>query len=181
LRTITDKDNTDEAFSDPLPASARYVAFVYSSKVSGNLQLDKLSITAGAPSAYESWAAGYGLASADAGPQVDFDHDGYVNLAEYGLGHSPVVSDHPGLRPLVQLTGGKLQLTAIVRTTDSDLAVSAQRTTDITNPNSWTGAGITQVVPVDQNGVPAGFTRVIFEVEQGGGGTTLLRLKFALE
>jgi hypothetical protein len=46
-RTVTDKNNTDAPYSDTLPSTSRYVRFVYQTKTSGNIQLDKLALAAG--------------------------------------------------------------------------------------------------------------------------------------
>lgn len=48
MRSITNKDNTDEAFEDTPSASTRFIRFHYLNKVSGNIQLDKVGITASA-------------------------------------------------------------------------------------------------------------------------------------
>jgi hypothetical protein len=50
VRTITNKSNADEAFSDTLLAGSRFVAFTYQNKVAGNLQFDVLTIAAPASS-----------------------------------------------------------------------------------------------------------------------------------
>lgn len=180
LRTVIDKDNIDQEFTDALPSTARHVAFVYSLKTSGNIQLDKVAITAAPPTPFQSWAASYGLSGNDAALLFDFDRDGLFNLAEYGLGHSPAAGDAPSTQPVVAVVDGKLRLTAVVRSDDAALTVTAQRTSDLSLPNSWTTAGITQIQPVNQSGVPAGFTRVTFEVDSAAPTRTFLRLSFTL-
>ncbi|MGJ8726102.1 MAG: S8 family serine peptidase [Roseibacillus sp.] len=47
LRTITDQSTADTAYTETPSASARFIRFRYEDKVSGNIQLDKLEITAG--------------------------------------------------------------------------------------------------------------------------------------
>lgn len=46
LRTVTNKDNVDTAYTDTPDAATRFLRFRYSTKTSGNIQLDKLSIAA---------------------------------------------------------------------------------------------------------------------------------------
>ncbi|MEI7928967.1 MAG: proprotein convertase P-domain-containing protein, partial [Verrucomicrobiales bacterium] len=46
LRTVTDKDNVDTAYTDTPNVTTRFLRFKYSTKTAGNIQLDKLSITA---------------------------------------------------------------------------------------------------------------------------------------
>lgn len=161
LRVISNKTNTDQLFTDPLPRAARFVDFVYSQKNSGNLQLDKLLITA-APS-FSTWIGQQGLTGPEAGPLVDAEFDGLQNLAEYALGGHPLQNDAAALTPLVSRVGGYLRITAVIRTDDPDLIVQATTTTDLGSPQSWTTAGVTQILPVDQTGVPQGFERVTFQ------------------
>ena len=177
LRTVTNKDNTDQAFIDPLALTTRYVSFSYADKTSGNIQLDKLAITA-APQ-YLAWASSFGLSGADASAQNDYEHDGFVNLLDYALGGSPLANDRATIQPAVQPIAGNLRLTAIVRTSDAALVVVAETSTDIANAASWTTAGITTVPSVDQTGVPGGFTRVAYNVP-GTGGPRFLHLRFTL-
>jgi len=182
LRTVTDKDNTDAAFSDELPDTARSLRFLYSVKNGGNIQLDKLVLNAAAATVppFQSWAAGYSLNGANADALTDYDHDGYVNLAEYALGRSPIGADSAGQQPAVQVVSGKLRITAVVRTSDAALTVSAQHTSTITNAASWTSSGISSVSGVDQTGVAAGFARVTFEVSSPATPLEVMRLVFGL-
>ncbi len=173
LRTISNKSNVDQAYVDPLPTSIRFVSFVYSLKTSGNIQLDKLSIT---PSPSSSWLALYGLN----GFGGDEDSDGISTLAEYGLGGSPVVSDISAVAPVLSKTASKLQITAVIRINDTALQTNVETTTDLSLPGSWTESGVNQVVPVNQTGVPSGFERMTFEVEDSGAQARFLRLRFVL-
>ncbi len=45
LRTITNSSVTDTSYSDAPAAATRFIRFIYQTKVSGNIQLDKLSIS----------------------------------------------------------------------------------------------------------------------------------------
>ncbi len=51
LRTVTNKTNSDTAYTDSPAPSTRYIRFIYQSKTAGNLQLDKLSVSGTAASA----------------------------------------------------------------------------------------------------------------------------------
>lgn len=176
VRTVTNKDNSDQAFADQLAPGTRYVRFVYSEKIGGNLQLDKLVITAAAP--FVSWASAYGLNGAEAQSNYDFDLDGLVNLVEYALGLSPVAANTNAL--VYDKPAGKLRLTTIVRTGDTSLNCVAQANTDLTNPNGWTTTGVFRISGVDQTGVAVGFERVVFEVDDDGATRRFLRLRFDL-
>ena len=46
LRTITNASNADTAYSDTPLSTTRFIRFIYQSKTAGNIQLDKLAITA---------------------------------------------------------------------------------------------------------------------------------------
>ncbi len=175
LRTVTNKDNTDQAYTDTLSPSTRYVAFIYSEKISGNIQCDKLSITAAPP--FETWASTFGINGPDANPLNDYDHDGVSNLMEYALGGSPITADASQHQPLLEKTTGKLHLTAVIRTNDTTLGYSAQTSTALTDANGWTTAGVSQLTSIEQTGVPLGFERAIFEVDDNGGTQRFLRLR----
>lgn len=179
LRVITDKNNTDQPFTDTLPSTARYVAFELSQKNSGNLQLDRLLITAAPLPPYMDWAAARGLAGAAAAAELDFDKDGLANLAEYALGGHPAAPDAAAQLPRAARVAGRLRLTAIVRVDDPGLSVQAATTADPAAPASWTTTGVLQIQPVDQNGVPAGFQRVTFESPLAGP-RAFMRLEFRL-
>ncbi len=45
LRTLTDKDNVDTAYSDPLESTTRFLRFLYQTKTAGNIALDRLSVS----------------------------------------------------------------------------------------------------------------------------------------
>jgi len=178
VRTVSNKNNTDQAFSDPLLLTARYVSFVLVEKISGNLQLDKIGISS-AP-AFQAWLAGFGLSGLDADPGTDFDFDGAVNLVEYGLGGSPVKADAASRQPVATRVGSKFRLTAIVRVNDPALSATAQTTVNPGNANSWTSSGVVRLTGVDQSGVAAGFERTIFEVDASIHASRFLRLVFTL-
>ncbi len=178
LRVVTDKNNTDQLFTDSVPRSARYLEFIYSQKNSGNIQLDKLGITA-APS-FISWAAARGLSGVNAGVLVDAELDGFTNLAEYALAGHPLQHDAAAITPAASRAGGHLRITAVIRADDPDLGVQAVTTADLGMPESWTATGVVQIQPVDQSGVPPGFERVTFQSPLTGG-RAFMRLVISLQ
>lgn len=177
VRTVVNKSNEDEVFSDALLSSTRFVVFVYTQKNSGNIQLDKLAISAGAttsPSA--QWLALHGLA----GFGGDGDHDGLTDLAEYALGALPGTADVGEKAPMFEKTTGGLRITAVVRVSDPALLTLAETTDDLSVPESWTTDGVTQLSGVSQAGVPTGFERMVFEIPDGDV-RRFLRVVFVLE
>lgn len=178
LRTVTNKDNTDQSFSDTLALDTRFVAFVYSEKISGNIQFDKLSISAAPP--YEAWASTFALTGADADALNDYDHDGASNLMEYATGGSPITADATLHQALLEKPSGKLRLTAILRTSDAALDYAAQTNTVLSNPNGWTITGVALLTLMDQTGVPAGFERAVFEADDNGESQRFFRLQIQL-
>ncbi|WP_193214021.1 beta strand repeat-containing protein [Luteolibacter marinus] len=71
-------------------------------------------------SAYDSWAAGYGLSGADALPDADPDKDGTINAVEFALHGDPTDASDPGQqRALIQdassPAGEELTLVVAVR------------------------------------------------------------------
>jgi endonuclease I len=178
LLTLTNKDNTEQAFSHVLSSATRFIAFVYQEKTGGNLQLDKLSITG---SAWLAWQSGYGLSGPDAAPGFDFEHDGFSNLAEYALGGSPVVSDSGAIAPVIEKPSDKTRFTAILRTNDPSLSAIPEASTDLTDPNSWIATGIQKILPTSQTGVAPGFERMVFEIDDAGSARRFVRLRLELE
>ncbi len=176
LRAVTNKTNVDQAFTDTLASSTRFVLFKYTTKVSGNIQLDKLSITPSAASPSSTWLALYGLSNFSG----DGDFDGLTDLAEYALGGSPALSDRTATATGVTKISGGLQISAVVRISDTALTAVAQTTSNLADPGSWTSVGVTKLTGVSQTGVPSGFERVIFEVSDPAS-TKFLRLVFQLE
>ena len=178
LRTITNKDNTDQPFTDSLSASTRFISFLHETKVSGNIQLDKLGITAGVVSPWLAWKSGFGITGPEAAADFDFENDGLPNLAEYALGRSPTSSDDPSTLPMLENTAGTLRITAILRSDDLALTSTAETTSDLSDPEAWTSQGVTRSVSPDQSGVPSGFERIVFEVTASS--AAFMRLRFLI-
>jgi len=181
VREVINKSPSDEAFSDVLDPASRFVRFVYEQKTSGNIQLDKLTISALPEfTPWQAWRAFYALSGADAAPGADPDADGYDNLAEYALGRSPVAADATEFAPVFEKTPGKLHITAVLRIVDPALASNAETTADLTDPASWTELGVTRSVAADQSGVSNGFKRTVFEIDDDGTPRRFARLRFTL-
>jgi peptidyl-prolyl cis-trans isomerase A (cyclophilin A) len=89
----------------------------------------------------------------DTGPAAtlaDPDGDGIPNLLEYALGADPL-SAASAPSPALQVSGLSPQPVFLTltykRAAPSGLAYEVQTTTDLTNPASWTPAGVTQGTP----------------------------------
>jgi hypothetical protein len=119
------------------------------------------------------------LVGTSASALADPEHDGSVNLVEYSLGGSPLLADSATRQPVLQTVTGKVRLTVIVRISDLALHFFAETTTDLTDAESWTSAGVDVVTGVDQTGVPSGYARIMYEIPSTGG-THFLRLRFVL-
>lgn len=175
VRSLVNKSNTDEAFTDTLLPDTRFVVFLYILKNGGNIQMDKLAITTGATSPSAQWLGLYGLSNFGG----DGDHDGLTDLAEYALGGSPNAADIGENAPIITMSTGALRITAIVRISDAALLTSAETTSNLAAASSWTTSGVTKLSGVIQDGVPSGFERMVFEVTASGQ-IQFLRLAFRL-
>jgi hypothetical protein len=106
--------------------------------------------------AFQTWATGQGLAGVDAGPAVDYDHDGLVNLVEYAFGLNPKQGSSPAL-PQAQRAGGNYGFNFNTPAGVSDVTYGAEWSTTLL-PGSWTaipntGSGSQNLffVPVGSN------------------------------
>jgi endonuclease I len=179
LATVTNKNNVAQSFTNSLAPSTRFISFLYQTKIGGNLQFDKLSIT-GAASAWLAWQSSFGLSGPNAAASFDFDKDGLTNLAEYALGSSPILPDTATMTPSIEKISGKSRITAIVRTSDAALTAFVETNTDLTNPSAWTTAGVQKILPTSQTGVSPGFERMVFEINDSGATTRFFRFRFQL-
>jgi hypothetical protein len=177
LHTVTNKNNTEQSYTHTLSATTRFVKFIYQQKTGGNIQFDKLSIT-GSP--WLAWQSSYGLSGPDAEPTFDFDKDGFMNLAEYALGGSPVDAS-TSISPVLTRLPGIIRITTVIRINDPALQSTAETTTDPNLPASWTSTGVRQLTSVSQSGVAPGFERMVFEVDDGGSPRRFIRLNFVLD
>ncbi|MCU0791954.1 MAG: DUF5011 domain-containing protein [Opitutaceae bacterium] len=100
--------------------------------------------------------------------------DGYAPLMKYALGAtSPSASVQA---PVITSTASTLSLTAIVRTDDPSLSVTAQTNTDLASAGSWTTTGVSSSLAADQTNVPAGCVRRVYSVSLTGQTKRFLRL-----
>ena len=97
-----------------------------------------------AETTFASWVTDNMLPPGKDGPLDDADDDGVSNLLEYALGMNPKVSD-AHLLPQPQRGGGLLSLT--YQRLRSDVTYSAETTTNLSNPASWTISGVDQGTP----------------------------------
>jgi trimeric autotransporter adhesin len=101
--------------------------------------------------------------------------DGLSPLMKYAFGaNSP--SDTVQA-PITSASATELSLTAVVRTNDTNLTVSAETNTDLALAASWTGTGITETLAADQTNLPAGCVRKVYRVSITGASKKFLRIK----
>lgn len=111
VRSHLNKTNLDEGFSELLSRATRFVRFLYQSKTAGNLQLDRLEITAVNPpeTPYDVWKNVHFPSTSDplvSGPDADPDGDGWANGLEFALTGDPRRGDdRPKVRVLRDGTG----------------------------------------------------------------------------
>lgn len=101
--------------------------------------------------------------------------DGYSPLLKYAFGAStPSDTIQP---PVASTATNTLSLTAIVRTNDSGLTVTAESSTDLSNSSGWTTAGVSVAAAASQSNVPSGCIRNIYSVSTVGAARKFLRIK----
>ena len=110
----------------------------------------------------------------------DIDADSIPALMEYGLGGGTSSDDHD-LLPLMELSNGRLQLTAVIRTNDPRLAPSVQTSGNLLSASNWTTAGVNFTNHTDRTGVPDGFVRRTYWTEPGDSSNSFIRLRFTLQ
>ena len=179
VRTVTDKNTTDQTFSDSLSNKTRFVSWIYQTKTSGNIQLDKLSITT---SPWLTWQTTFGINNLNNAATADSDQDGINNLAEYALGGSPITPDATRINPTTEkLPTNKLRFAATLRTNDPALSSTLETSTTLADPTSWTSTGIQKIQPINQTGIEPGFERMVFEIDDAGSTRRFVRLRFMMK
>ncbi|MBJ7259134.1 MAG: autotransporter-associated beta strand repeat-containing protein [Chthoniobacterales bacterium] len=145
----------------PSAASAAATYTVTASNAGGSTTAE---VSISVVTAYDSWAAGYGLDPATSGaPAADPDKDGLNNNSEYVFGTNPTTTTVGLLTTSV--SGGSLTISWIER--DSGFTYNVQ-----SSPNLNTGFANDGAVSVgassSQAGVPSGCTRKQFTVPATG-------------
>lgn len=180
VRTVTNKNSTDQTYSDSLSNKTRFISLSYQTKTSGNIQLDNLSITL-FTSPWLTWQSTFGINHPNNAAEVDSDQDGINNLAEYALGGSPITPDATRINPTTEKTPNKLRFAATLRTNDPALSSTLETSTNLTDPTSWTPSGIQKIQPINQTGIAPGFERMVFEIDDAGSTKRFVRLRFVLQ
>jgi hypothetical protein len=99
----------------------------------------------------------------------DADGDGVADLLEYALGGSVSASD-AGLLPQYQYDGQGLWLTCVMRTNDPSLTAWGETSSNLTEPNTWSSAGVQKLSGISQTNVPSGFERQTWWTDCASGG-----------
>jgi hypothetical protein len=102
----------------------------------------------------------------------DADNDGIPAFIEYVLGGTSSSND-AALLPQAVRDGNTLRLTAVVRSNDPTLLITAQSSTSLSG--SWAG-GLQGTDASDQSGVATGFTRRIFTFDATSSTRAFMRL-----
>lgn len=101
--------------------------------------------------------------------------DGYSPLMRYAFGaNSPTDTIQV---PLTTATATTLAITAVVRTDDAGLTVSAETNTDLTAAGAWASTGVVVTTASDQSNKPDGCVRKVFTVDTTGAAKKFLRFK----
>ncbi len=136
LRTVTNKNNSVETYSDSLSTTTRYVAFLYQTKTSGNIQLDALTITAATLTPWQSWLNQYQLTGNAANALADDDQDSIALILEFILGGHP---NQPDSNIAPHLTGDTTAPIFTFLRSDASLThtdFTVQWSDDLTNWNN---------------------------------------------
>lgn len=117
-------------------------------------------------SAYDIWAAAYGLDPAGNGaPAADPDKDGFANDMEFAFGTNPT-SPTAAMLDTSQ-AGGNMVVTFLARTANVSYAVM-QKANLAANVPSWADTGIVPARSPNQTGVPVDYERRTFSVAASG-------------
>jgi autotransporter-associated beta strand protein len=103
--------------------------------------------------------------------------DGLSPLMKYAFGATSPSDTVQA--PATSATATELKLTAVVRTNDANLTVTAETNTDLAAPGSWTVTGVTESLAADQTNLPAGCVRKVYSVSITGASKKFLRIKAA--
>ena len=104
--------------------------------------------------------------------------DGITPLMKYALGAAS--PEEPVQAPVTSATPTELSITAVVRTNDANLIITAETNTDLTQvapASGWTVADVTETLAAVQGTLPDGCVRKVFSVNTTGAPKKFLRLK----
>jgi hypothetical protein len=113
-------------------------------------------------------------------PGDDLDGDGIPALLEYGVGGT--TNYDRDILPQMDLSSGKLTLTALIRTNDPLLTNRAIWSTNLASPNGWQTSNVTWTRHTNQEGaITNGLERRIFSIDEGDHRELFMRLQFELQ
>ncbi len=139
-----------------------------------------VNVMAGPPTNFGSWAAGFGLAVQDQGPNDDPDGDGLNNLLEYVLSSNPAANDATAIAPRVTLSGSNVIFTfRRSHTSESDTTLSVEFGSDMVHWGSYSIGPFPGVPPVSiQKDTPdSSSDTVTVTIPTGGSSNFFSRLK----
>lgn len=121
----------------------------------------------------QNWASGGGYADPAADQLLDPDFDGQANLLEYAFGTAPKArSAYPLVYDTATVSTEKyLRLTVPKNTAATDVTFEVQATSDVSNNNSWSSAGLI----IEQN--TATTLTVRDNMPMSGGGKRFMRVR----
>jgi subtilisin-like proprotein convertase family protein len=158
LRTITNASNVDTAYSDAPATSTRFIRYRYLTKTAGNIQLDKLAITAAVPNVLSvvvnpvtiSEGAGASVATATVTVSAAPVSNLVVNLSSFDTTEATVPST-------VTILAGQTSATFSVTAID-DLDVDGTQTVVITAASVGYSSGTFSLSVTDNDGALTGVT-----------------------
>jgi glycosidase len=126
-----------------------------------------------------SSGASFGQLFPGQAPDSDLDGDGIPALLDYGLGGT--TNHDSNILPQMDLTNGKLTLTALIRTNDPMLTHRAVWNANLNAPNAWQTSNVTSTRHTNQDGATDGLERRVFSIDEGSHSELFMRLQFELQ
>ncbi len=147
-----------------------------------NHKIDDLSIIGSSlATAYDLWAAGYGLSGAAAAATNDVEPDGVINLLEYAYNGDPTNAASKGTYPVMGATTfdgstNWIEFIHVERTGDNNLTYTLEKKDDLVF-DSWTNS--TDAVVAGESPVVDNYKTVTNAVPTDGKTVEFLRVKVA--